>query len=139
MLPQPGFFETMHFSTLSPVVITQVTDENKYEQYLKPDDNDYEPLFFKNMLDKHNAYAQSTDAEGLMFENQTLKFACLTKKPVSRLQTIKAHANEELKVRGYLKYSATAANQNRIRKRFRHHERTGIRVWGNIYELTNQS
>lgn len=102
MLPQPEFLETMHFSTLSPVVVTQVTDENKYEQYLKPGDKDYERLFFKNLIDKHNAYLQSTDAKALLFENKNLKLTTLTKKPVSRLQTIKAHTSEEVKVRGYL-------------------------------------
>jgi CRISPR-associated endoribonuclease Cas6 len=102
MLPQPEFLETMRFSTLSPVVITQVIDENKYEQYLKPGDKDYQRLFFKNLIDKHNAYAHSTDAKNHLFENENLKFTSLTKNPVSRLQTIKAHTNEEVKVRGYL-------------------------------------
>jgi CRISPR-associated endoribonuclease Cas6 len=37
-----------------------------------------------------------------LFENENLKFTSRTKNPVSRLQTIKAHTNEEVKVRGYL-------------------------------------
>lgn len=102
MLTYPEFSEVMRFSTLSPVVITKVTDETKYEQYLKPGDIDFERLFFKNLVDKHNAYERSTDGQALLLENGNLKFTCLTKNPVSRLQTIKAHTNEEVKVRGYL-------------------------------------
>jgi CRISPR-associated endoribonuclease Cas6 len=102
MMQQPEFLETMRFSALSPVVITQVTEGNKHEQYLKPGDKDYERLFFKNLIDKHNAYLQSTDGIEFLAESPNLKLTCLTKNPFSRLQTIKAHTNEEVKVRGYL-------------------------------------
>lgn len=102
MLQQPEFSETMRFSALSPIVITQLTEKNKHEQYLKPGEINYEQLFFKNLIDKHNAYERSVDVQAPLFTVENLKLTCLTNNPQSRLQTIKAHTNEEVKVRGYL-------------------------------------
>lgn len=102
MLPEPPPGNKMQISALSPIVVTSKTESDNQEQYLKPDNKDYEKLFFKNLTDKHHAWQRQTNQTLTGFSNEELQFRCLTKNPKSRLQTIKAFSREEVKVRGYL-------------------------------------
>lgn len=88
--------------TLSPVVITRKNPEDKYETYLSPNDEAYGKLLFHNLLDKHKIVSNTFSGLDPFDENNGLKFECLTPRPKSRLQVIKAHSPKEVKVRGYL-------------------------------------
>ena len=101
MLKEPEFTSRMTIRSLSPIVVTRKTETDKYEQYLKPGDPDYEQLFFKNLTDKHNAFQRQTQQETEGFDPNNLHFRCLTKNPRSQLQLIKAFTDAEVKVRGY--------------------------------------
>jgi len=102
MLPEPTPKSTMRIRALSPVVVARQTEADKQEQYLKPGDEDYGRLFFKNLCDKHHAWQGQAGQQPTDFDSTALKFHCLTQNPKSRLQTIKAFTRDEVKVRGYL-------------------------------------
>nr|NQU93136.1 CRISPR-associated endoribonuclease Cas6 [Bacteroidota bacterium] len=101
MLKEPEFTERMIIHTLSPIVVTRKTENDKQEQYLKPGDADYDFLFFKNLLDKYNAYQRQMQQETESIDTKMLQFKCLTENPKSQLQHIKAFTIAEVKVRGY--------------------------------------
>lgn len=101
MLPEPAIGSMMKIRALSPVVISKLGDGDRYEQYLKPGDKDYDTLFFKNLTDKFSIFALNNDGKKVL-TGERLSFRCLTTAPKSRLQTIKAHTSEEVKVKGYL-------------------------------------
>ena len=102
MLPEPEFANKMRIKTLSPVVVSSNDADDKYEQYLDPHHAGYAPLFFKNLTDKHQVWQQHAGQEPTRFETDTLSFRCLTQHPKSRLQTIKAHTDAQVRVRGFL-------------------------------------
>jgi len=101
VLKLPELTEKLVIRTLSPIVVSQKTETDKQEQYLKPGDRDYEALFFKNLTDKHNAYNRHISVEAEDFSTANLQFRCLTENPKSQLQLIKAFTNAPTKVRGY--------------------------------------
>ncbi len=102
ILPDSALSNKHQIHTLSPVVVASKTEADPQEQYLKPTDKNYEQIFFKNLTDKHHAWQRQTNQTHTSFSNEELQFRCLTNKPKSRLQTIKAFTSEEVKVRGYL-------------------------------------
>jgi CRISPR-associated endoribonuclease Cas6 len=102
MLPEPEFTDNMRIKTLSPVVIASNDADDKYEQYLDPHHADYVYLFFKNLTDKHHVWQQHAVQEPTDFDPAMLKFRCLTEHPKSRLQTIKANTEAQVRVRGFL-------------------------------------
>jgi CRISPR-associated endoribonuclease Cas6 len=105
--PKPGNNATVHL--LSPVVVTHYGEQDKHEQYLKPGDAHYDELFFRNLTDKYTAWCIQTGNTPEETPMDRLKFSCLSAKPQSRLQTIKAFTPEETRVRGYLfSFSITA-------------------------------
>jgi CRISPR-associated endoribonuclease Cas6 len=102
MLPESPADSEMRIRAISPVVVTSKTESDNQEQYLAPGDAGYQTLFFKNLTDKHHAWQRQTNQTLTDFSDDELQFRCLTEKPKSRLQTIKAFTSEEVKVRGYL-------------------------------------
>jgi CRISPR-associated endoribonuclease Cas6 len=102
MFPEPPPDSKMRIRVISPIVITRKTESNIQEQYIAPGDADYQMLFFKNLIDKHHAWQRQTNQALTDFIDDELQFRCLTEKPKSRLQTIKAFTRDEVKVRGYL-------------------------------------
>ena len=102
MLPEPEFADKMRITTLSPVVISSNDADDKHEQYLDPHHAGYAQLFFKNLTDKHHVWQQYAGQEPTHFEAATLSFRCLTQHPKSRLQTIKANTDAQVRVRGFL-------------------------------------
>lgn len=87
---------------ISPIVVTQDLETQKQEIYLMPGHDNYEQLFFKNLIDKHHSWQRQMQEPETQFDTSELHFRCLTEKPKSRLQTIKAFSDAEVKVRGYL-------------------------------------
>lgn len=102
MLEEPFPSDKETFRALSPIVVTQDAETQKQEIYLKPGQEGYDHLFFKNLIDKHHAWQRQMQKPETQFNNNEMHFRCLTEKPKSRLQTIKAFSDAEVKVRGYL-------------------------------------
>jgi len=88
--------------TLSPLVITKTSDKKKYEDYISPLQDDYERLFVKNIIDKYSVACLFAGDENKKFTAKDVTFKCLTEKPGSVLQRIKAYTPEETQVRGYM-------------------------------------
>lgn len=102
MLPEPNLCGTVKIRALSPIVVSQFLETDKQEQYLRPGEANYEALFFKNLTDKHNAFLRQSGLPAANFEIEKLRLKCLTNKPQSRLQLIKANTQNPIKVRGFL-------------------------------------
>jgi len=63
------------------IVVTQNLESEKQEIYLKPGQSDYEKLFFKNLIDKHQAWQRQMQKPETPFNASDLHFRCLTDKP----------------------------------------------------------
>lgn len=60
-LPEPEFKTEMSFTTLSPVVVSNMKlreGKNPIANYINPQNDDFSRLFFKNLVRKHNAWCQ---------------------------------------------------------------------------------
>lgn len=88
--------------SLSPIVIGENKPGSFHETYLSPLDDHYERLFFRNLLDKHRLISRTDATAEQLLEANKLTFTCLSQKPKQKLQVIKAHTPDEVKVRGYL-------------------------------------
>ena len=53
-LPEPDFTETMKYRLQTPWVVSYMAEENKHPQYLSPDDNRFEQLAIKHLVEKFN-------------------------------------------------------------------------------------
>lgn len=94
--------ETVKIRCLSPVVVAENQPGHKHETYLSPAENNYDSLFFHNLLDKHKILSDEFGGIDPFTENNLLKFECLTEKPRGKMQVIKAFTPEQVKVRGYM-------------------------------------
>jgi CRISPR-associated endoribonuclease Cas6 len=52
-LPEPDFSETMHYTTITPWVVSWQDDNNKHPQYLSPDDEQFVTLAIKHIAEKY--------------------------------------------------------------------------------------
>lgn len=103
MLEEPEITDTeVTIRSLSPMVLAENKPDIPHETYLSPTDPAYARLFFRNLLDKHRLFADTLETVDQLWEEGQLKFTCLTPQPKQKLQVIKAHTPEEVKVRGYL-------------------------------------
>jgi len=110
MLAEPDLIgQEVTIRSLSPVVLAENKPDTRHETYLSPLDPAYERLFFGNLLDKYRLFSNTPDQMEALWETGKLTFKCLTKQPRQKLQVIKAHTSEEVRVRGYLfEYALTA-------------------------------
>ena len=53
-LPEPEFKETMKYHLQTPWVVSYQSEQDKYPQYLSPDDDRFEPLAVKHLIEKYN-------------------------------------------------------------------------------------
>ena len=53
-LPEPEFTETMKYRLQTPWVVSYLSEENKHAQYLSPEDNMFEQLAIKHLVEKFN-------------------------------------------------------------------------------------
>ena len=85
--------------TLSPLVIGR-KKENGHDDYLTPDDPDFAPLLFLNLLEKYRA---ATGSEPPPYWDTTrFGFRVVGPRPRSKLVSIKAGTPAQTKVKGYL-------------------------------------
>ena len=94
ILQNPAFTNTMRFKTMTPVFISQNVEGDKNGQFLSPEDESYEAIFFQNLQRKISALNYSTGPlENLVFSHS---FRLLSR-PRSKMLHIKG-SNK----RGYL-------------------------------------
>ncbi len=96
-LPEPTIQTEMHYRAISPVVISLKNEQDKYAQYLSPDDEGYEELFLNHLRTKHQSLPVGKD----LSEDLKLQFQ-LKSKPKSKLITIKPYTSQQSKVRGFV-------------------------------------
>ena len=53
-LPEPEFKETMKYHLQTPWVVSYQSEQDKYPQYLSPDDDRFVPLAVKHLIEKYN-------------------------------------------------------------------------------------
>jgi CRISPR-associated endoribonuclease Cas6 len=53
-LPEPSFTETMEYRLVTPWVVSYQSEQDKYPQYLSPDDDRFVPLAVKHLVEKYN-------------------------------------------------------------------------------------
>jgi len=107
-LKNPDFLETMHYTTLSPIVVSRFDETRGQPAYLSPDQPGYGELFFNNLIHKFSVAkgAQNTIDDNLMPQMGNFR---LLSEPHSRLITIKAGQAKESKIRGFMfDFSLTA-------------------------------
>ena len=93
--------ETVKIRCLSPIVVTEQKEGDIYETYLSPLDENYNSLFFHNLLGKHKLFSDEFDSIDPFAGSGGLDLECLTKNPKSKKQTIKAFTPQEVDVKGY--------------------------------------
>jgi len=103
-LPDPEFCETMSLHLLSPLVVNKV--DGKHGEFLRPDHNEFENLFFQNLVRKYLSSVQDLpglgDLEGLKNDPATIMKIEVLTEPMSKLVLIKAGTEQETKIRGYM-------------------------------------
>lgn len=97
-LPKPRIGPIAQLKTLSPIVVSRKSPQDRYQQYLHPYDDGYGTLLFQNLIHKWEAHHQRTwdQAPASMMDFKPLG------KPSSKLITIKAFTPEQTEIRGYL-------------------------------------
>lgn len=98
MLPKPNFQNRLRFHLLTPLCVSRRLDNQRYADYLHPDEPDYGELLVRNLLHKQQALQQQTaGVDPTPFEiDFSYRFECLSE-PRSKLLTIKG-----VQVRGFL-------------------------------------
>jgi CRISPR-associated endoribonuclease Cas6 len=89
---------TVQLRTRSPLVVSQSRGRGEPARYLSPTEEDYADLFWGNLLDKYRSIVAEVPPS---FSTERLDFRCHTRKPKSRLVTIKADTPQETQVRGF--------------------------------------
>lgn len=104
ILPQPQWNGEMYYRAKSPVVISQQGPEDRYAQFISPEEPDFGQLFINNLLNKYRAFAESRQDEELLNQIHTAPAAAfrLLSDPRSKLVTIKADTENKSEIRGYL-------------------------------------
>lgn len=94
----------VRFRTLSPICVSKAENRNgrPFPIYLSPEDEEYERIFFNNLINKYEAVNKSRmiPAGAIVEENPLMQLKLLNT-PKSRLVTIKAGTDAETKVRGF--------------------------------------
>lgn len=96
-LPEPVIQTEMHYRAISPVVISFKKEQDKYAQYLSPENDGYEKLFVNHLQTKYQSLPAGKDLP----QNLELQFQ-LKSKPKSKLITIKPYTSQQSKVRGFV-------------------------------------
>jgi CRISPR-associated endoribonuclease Cas6 len=96
-LPEPELKREMIYSTNTPVVIGLKGEEDKFAQYLSPEDVRYSDLFLKHLRMKY----QALPAKQEEFADDNMYFKLLSDSR-SKLVTIKPDTPQQSRVKGYL-------------------------------------
>ncbi|MDP2423100.1 MAG: CRISPR-associated endoribonuclease Cas6 [Bacteroidales bacterium] len=111
VLSEPVFKPTMHFRTLSPLVVTRTRANDKKVDYLSPEDPDFATNLLNNLMFKYATALQHKLIEpDLDAKNGEIYFAFnISNVPRSRVETIKAGTPAQTRLKGYtFDFSITA-------------------------------
>lgn len=89
-LPEPEFSETMQYRLQTPWVVSYMAEEDKYPHYLSPEDNMFEQLAIKHLVEKFNntRNSDSISSEQIQFKQiSDFKRAGFVMKPGTREKT----------------------------------------------------
>jgi CRISPR-associated endoribonuclease Cas6 len=102
-LPEPAWENTMHFKSLSPVVISYKSDPTaRTATYLSPADSNYEELFFHNLLTRYRTYkVQKQSIPDITEYNPSEMSLKVTGKVFSKMIKIKAGTPEQTLIKGF--------------------------------------
>jgi len=104
-LPEPGINDEMAFRCLSPICVSRPRADNGKlrADYLSPQDPDFTPLLFENLVTKYIAATgcHMSQFAGFIRTTDIHSRFMLLSQPRSKLVTIKAHTPQETKVRGF--------------------------------------
>lgn len=111
--PEPNFLPTIKFKTLSPICISQKTDNNqKYAVYKHPKDKNYGQLLINNLFTKYNTFYAIKDKNQYLDPEYNHCDFQLSDAPKQKLITIKAGTPQESKLKGFLyQFSLKAPEQ----------------------------
>jgi len=111
-LIEPEFTPTMHYKTLSPIVVSKRrSDGNKNAVFIGPEDEDFTRILKENLINKYSAWMMSnSQVQSTSFEFGTGDFKYkLFSKAKTRLISIKANTPQQTRVKGNLfEFSLTA-------------------------------
>ncbi len=99
ILPEIAFGDTMRFRLKSPVCISHQGETDRYAQYLAPDHDRYQEIFFNNLVNKFVA-SQMPPSSPQQEETPEMRLKILTK-PKSKLIHIKPDQDQPIKIKGY--------------------------------------
>ncbi|MCX7833203.1 MAG: CRISPR-associated endoribonuclease Cas6, partial [Ignavibacteria bacterium] len=99
-LPDPQFTETMHFKTLSPILIKKKEKINGVDKviFLRPDDEDYFQYLKTNLEEKYITFAQKNNTK---IPERSLDSFKLLDRYKPDLITIKEGNQNEVKLKAY--------------------------------------
>lgn len=106
-LPDIHISKTMNYKALSPIVISQKKETDRFAQYLSPDAEGYQDLFFKHLITKFETVPRSATLP------ETVSYSFKhTPKPRARVITIKPYTDQQSKIVGFLyDFELTAPEQ----------------------------
>jgi CRISPR-associated endoribonuclease Cas6 len=96
LIPPPDFIKNAVYKTLSPVVVSVGSEDNRHPRYASPDEEHYGQLIINNLKEKYRLFYQRP-----FEEDSDFKFELLSP-PRSKLIRIKADTKEETRVRGFV-------------------------------------
>ena len=101
--PDPKWKETMNFITHSPIMVSKEEIKNNVTsiKFLNPNDEDYENLFFQNLLDKYITIIQYNNDFNNSFKQEAETKLKLLNKPKAKLVKINADTPEQTFTKGY--------------------------------------
>ncbi|MCK9450363.1 MAG: CRISPR-associated endoribonuclease Cas6 [Bacteroidales bacterium] len=101
-LPLPLFKSTMMYRTLSPLLVSYKTEDQRNAHYFDPHESEYNSIFLNNLRQK----AASAIGHGLIQNfapgDGKLSFKPSDSKPKSNLLIIKADTPAETRIRGFM-------------------------------------
>ena len=96
---RPATGQVLKVSTLSPMVVGRHEGPDKHDTYLHPNDPDFAPLLYFNLMEKYEA--ASGNAIPVWWDARRFGFRVLSENIRSQLIAIKVRTPQESKIKGY--------------------------------------
>jgi len=101
-VPLPDFKPAMIYRTLSPVLVSYKTDEERNAHYFKPDESEYSNLFLNNLKQKSVSAISHGLIQSFAPGDGEPSFKLSDGKQRSNLLKIKADTPAETRIRGFM-------------------------------------
>lgn len=100
--PMPSFSESMTFRPLSPTMVSRDVTGSRNAQYLEPGHDDFERIFFDNLVRKYVAAAEAGLISNQNYSQKQDFRLDILKPPKKKGITIKAGTPMQTKIIGYM-------------------------------------